>query len=204
MVSMMEMQPGMLPSMATPRARGTATAADIVDERTEVIRGELVPKEAAGQEHGLTQGRIMIALAGVSGRSRPGRPGGWWLGTEIEIELETHEVYVPDLTGWRLDRVPVLPGGKPVRVKPDWVCEVLSPSTMRRDRGHKQRTYHHAGIEHYWLVEPIDSVIWVYRWSPEGYTLVATIEAADLSAGELVRIEPFDVIEMDVADIFAR
>jgi Uma2 family endonuclease len=200
---MMDMQHGMLPSMAT-RARGTATAADIVDERQEVIRGELMPKEAASIEHSTTQRAIAGALHPFSGRSRPGRIGGWWIATEAEIELAAHEIYLADIAGWRIDHVPELPSGRPMRIKPDWVCEILSPSTMRRDRGHKQRTYHHAGIRHYWLVEPIDSVIWVYRWSPEGYTQVVTIEAADLSAGELVRIEPFDVIEMDVADIFAR
>jgi Uma2 family endonuclease len=194
----------MLPSMATPRACGTATAADIVDDRHEVIRGELVPKEAAGFEHGSTQGAIVGALTEVRGRSRPGRMGGWWFGTEVEIELETHEVYVPDVSGWRIDRVPEPPSGKPVRIKPDWVCEVLSPSTMRRDRGHKQRTYHRACIGHYWVVDPIDGILWVYRWSPEGYTLVVTLEAEDVPAGELVRAEPFDAIGLDLADIFNR
>lgn len=194
----------MLPSVATPRARGTATAADIVDDRHEVIRGELVPKEAAGFEHGSRQGRIMVALGTFDGRPRGTRLGGWWLGTEIEIELETHEVFVPDISGWRIDRVPEQPSGKPVRIKPDWVCEVLSPSTMRRDRGQKQRTYHRAGIGHYWLVDPIDGILWVCRWAPEGYTQVVTIEAEDVPAGELVRAEPFDAIGLDLADIFDR
>jgi Uma2 family endonuclease len=201
---MMDMPHGMLPLVATPRARGTATAADMVDDRQEVIRGELVPKETASFEHGSTQGAIVASLNGVHGRARAGRPGGWWLGTEVEIELETHEVYVPDVAGWRIDRLPEAPSGKPVRVRPDWVCEVLSPSTMRRDRGHKQRIYHRAGVGHYWLVEPIDGVLWVYRWSPEGYTQVVTIEAEDVPEGELVRIEPFDAIGIDLADIFGR
>jgi Uma2 family endonuclease len=202
---MMDMQHGMLPSMATPRARGTATAADIGDDdRTEVIRGELVPKEAASAEHSSTQGSILIALAIVRGRSRPGRTGGWWIHPEAEIELEPHEIYLADVAGWRIDRVPEAPSGRPVRIKPDWVCEILSPSTMRRDRGHKQRTYHRAGIGHYWLVEPVDGAIWSYRWSPEGYAEVASIEADDVPPGELVRIEPFDAIGIDLADLFNR
>jgi Uma2 family endonuclease len=204
MVSMMDMQPGMLPSMATPRARGTATAADIVEERYEVIRGELLPKEAASFEHSSTQVRIGIALGGFLGRSRPGLIGGWWLGTEAEIELETHEIYLADVAGWRIDRVPEEPTGRPVRIRPDWVCEILSPSTMRRDRGHKQRTYHCADIGHYWLVDPVDRILWVFRWAPEGYTQVVTIEAEDVPAGELVRVEPFDAIGIDLADIFNR
>jgi Uma2 family endonuclease len=201
---MMDIQHGMLPSMAT-RARGTATAADIVDDRHEVIRGELVPKEAAGYEHGSTQGLLFSALRPFHGHGgRPGRPGGWWLGTEIEIELETHDVYVPDISGWRIDRVPEPPSGKPIRITPDWVCEVLSPSTMRRDRGLKQHTYRGAGIGHYWLVDPINAIIWVYRWSPEGYTLLVTVDAADVPGGELVRVEPFDAIGIDPADVFTR
>jgi Uma2 family endonuclease len=190
--------------MATPRARGTATAIDIVDDRHEVIRGELVPKEAASFEHGSTQGLLFAALRGFHGRGRPGRAGGWWLGTEVEIELETHEVYVPDASGWRIDLVPEQPHGKSVRSRPDWVCEVLSPSTTRHDRGHKQRTYHRAGIGHYWVVEPIGGSLWVYRWSPDGYTLVVNLDTEDVPAGELVRIEPFDAIGLDLADIFDR
>jgi Uma2 family endonuclease len=203
-ISMMDMQHGMLPSMATP-ARGTATAADIGDDdRTEVIRGELVPKEAASAEHSSTQGSIMIALAGVRGRSRPGRTGGWWIYPEAEIELEPHEIYRADVAGWRIERVPEPPSGRPVRTRPDWVCEVLSPSTMRRDRGQKQITYHRADIGHYWLVDPLECVLWVYRWLPEGYTQVVALAADDVPAGELVRLEPFEAIGIDLADIFNR
>lgn len=201
---MMDTQHGMLPSMATPRARGTATATDIVEERYEVIRGELVPKESASFEHGSTQVNIVLALGGVTGRARPGRPGGWWLGTEVEVELEAHEVFLPDVAGWRIDRVPVAPSGRPIRIKPDWVCEVLSPSTMKRDRSHKQSTYHRAGIGHYWLVDPLEGILWVYRWAPEGYMQVINTAAEDISAGELVRAEPFDAIGLDLADIFNR
>jgi Uma2 family endonuclease len=204
-ISMMDMQHGMLPSVATPRARGTATAADIGDDdRLEVIHGELVPKEAARLEHSATQSAIAGTLNIFRGRSRPGRIGGWWIVTEAEIELESHEIYVADLAGWRLDRVPELPNGRPVRIKPDWVCEVLSPSTMRRDRGDKQDTYHRAGIGHYWLVEPLDGVIWVYRWSPDGYTQVGARAVEDVPAGELVHLEPFDAIGIDLPDIFNR
>jgi Uma2 family endonuclease len=190
--------------MAPPRLRGTATAADIVDERQEVIRGELVPKDSATFEHAAAHGAIAAVLGPLAGRSRPARTGGWWLGMSVTIELETHEVFLPDLAGWRIDRVPEPPSGEPVRIMPDWVCEVLSPSTLGRDRGHKQRTYHRARIGHYWLVEPVDSAIWVYRWFPEGYTEVVSLEAEDVAAGELVRIEPFDAVGIDLADIFVR
>jgi Uma2 family endonuclease len=200
----MDMQVGMLSPMTTQRARGVATAADIAGDRQEVIRGQLVEKASPSFEHGSAQSAISGVLVGFRGRARKGRPGGWWLGVEVEIELQRHEVYVPDLAGWRIDRFPEPPSGKPVRVTPDWVCEVLSPSTMTRDLGHKQRIYHQAGVGHYWVIEPMDGVLWVYRWTPEAYMLVITLEAEDLDDGDLVRIEPFDVIGLDLADIFHR
>jgi Uma2 family endonuclease len=184
--------------------RGIATAADIVDERHEVIRGELVPKDSASFEHGTVHGALASVLGVFDGRSRPGRTGGWWLGMSVTIELEAHEVFLPDLAGWRTDRVPEPPSGEPVRIMPDWVCEVLSPATMRRDRGHKQDTYHRAKIGHYWLVEPLDGLLWVYRWAPEGFTQVLALEADDVPAGELVHVEPFDALGIDLADLFTR
>lgn len=194
---MMNTHDGMLVCMEDARAGGLATAADIVDDRQEVVRGELVRKASPSFEHSSTQHGIGVALGGFRGRSRPGRLGGWWLGTEVEIELDTHDVFQPDLAGWRIDRVLERPRGKPVRIAPDWICEVLSPSTMERDLGHKLHTYHHARVSHYWVAEPIGEVLTVYRWHDTGYLLV-------LSAipGNVVRAEPFDAIEVDVADLF--
>ena len=131
----MDMHHGMLSSMASSRARGLATADDIVDDRQEVVCGQLVKKASPSFEHSSTQNAISVALGAFRDRPRAGRPGGWWLGTEAEVELDTHDVFVPDLAGWRIDRVPERPRGKPVRITPDWVCEVLSPSTMKRDLG---------------------------------------------------------------------
>jgi hypothetical protein len=92
-----------------------ATAADIVDERQEVIRGELVSKDSATFEHAATHGAISAVLGVFIGRSRPGRVGGWWLGASVEVELETHEVYLPDVAGWRIDRVPEPPSAAVTR-----------------------------------------------------------------------------------------
>jgi Uma2 family endonuclease len=109
----------------------------------------------------------------------------------------TRPVIQPDLAGWRIARVPERPRGKPVRITPDWVCEVLSPSTMQRDLGYKLHTYHRARVGHYWVAEPIGEILSVYRWQEAGYLLV-------LSAvpGDVVRAEPFDAADTDVADLF--
>ena len=126
-------------------------------------------------------------------------PGGWWIGSEIEVELAPHEVYLPDVAGWRVERMPEPSDAKPVRIAPDWVCEILSPSTAGRDIGHKQRMYHLAHVGHYWVVEPANQTLTVYRWQEAGYLL-----ALAAGAGDIVRAEPFGAIEVDVAGIFVR
>ncbi len=193
----MEAQHGMLSTMTQPRDRRRTAAALEALERHEIVGGELVQKASPTFAHGATQISIGVALGGFRGHGRPGHPGGWWLGAEVEIELAPQEVYLPDLAGWRIDRVPEPPRERPVRIAPDWVCEVLSPSTTGRDLGHKRRSYHLARVGHYWVVEPTSQTLTVYRWQEAGYLL-----AMSASAGEMARVEPFDVIELDIGDMF--
>ena len=188
----------MLSAMGPPRGRALTAAALAQLERHEVVDGELVQKASPSFAHGAAQGRISFALGGFWGHGgAAGRPGGWWLGTEVEIELAPHDVYLPDVAGWRIDRVPEQPRERPVRIAPDWVCEILSPSTTSRDLGHKQRTYHRAQVGHYWVAEPTSQTMTVYRWHEAGYVL-----ALAAGAGEIVRAEPFDSIALDIGDIF--
>lgn len=184
---------------ATLRPHGSATAADLADlEHHEVVGGELTEKAAPSFAHGWVQNRLGGALYGFGGRGGgAGRPGGWWLGTEVEIELEPHEVYLPDIAGWRIDRVPEPPRSRPVRIAPDWICEILSPSTAARDIGHKRQTYHRARVGHYWVADPINHTIAMYGWREAGYVL-----AMAAGAGEVVRAEPFAAIELDIGDLF--
>ncbi len=177
-----------------PRA-GAATAADIEFlEHHEVVRGEIVRKALPVIRHSYTQVRIAVALDGFHRQGRS--PGGWWIGTEPTIELAPHEVYQPDVAGWRLERNPDL-DEYPSRVVPDWVCEILSPSTADRDLGHKMRAYHRAHVDHYWIVEPAAQTLTVYRWKEADYTKALTARA-----GVLVRAEPFDALELALASIF--
>jgi Uma2 family endonuclease len=179
---------------AMPRA-GAATATDIeLLERHEVVDGEIVRKAMPGFRHSIVQGRIVVALSGFHGH---GDPGGWWIGTEPTIELAPHEVYQPDVAGWRIDHAPIVPDDYPIRVVPDWVCEILSSSTADRDLGHKLHTYHRAHVGHYWIVEPEAQILTVYRWQEAGYTTALTARA-----GERVRAEPFDALEIALAAIF--
>jgi Uma2 family endonuclease len=157
-----------------------------------------VKRAASSFEHSATHFAPGAVLRVFYGRSRPGRLGGWRLGGSVEVEFGTQDVFVPDVAGWRIDRVPEPPRGKPVRLTPDWVCEVLSPSTMRRDLGHELRTYHRGRVSHYWVAEPIGAVLSVYRWHDTGYVLVLSA-----NLGDIVKAEPFDAIDIDVADLFA-
>ncbi len=186
--------------MVAPRKSGRATAADLEGlERFEVVGGTLHENAAPSAEHGDAQGALTTILRGPFHRrgGGEGHPGGWWILTEVAIELETHEVYVPDIAGWRRDRVPNRPKGRPVRVRPDWVCEILSPSTATHDQVTKQKSFHRCGVTHYWIVDPEREVLTVQRWEKDGYLVVTTAGRA-----ETVRVEPFDAIELEVGQLF--
>lgn len=121
-------------------AHPLATVADLLllPEATrfhEIVAGDLVQKAAPTGEHGATQVALGATLFGSFSRPPGGRlPGGWWFESEVEIEFETHEVYRPDVVAWRRERSPDRPGGTPIRLRPDWVCEILSASNALSSR----------------------------------------------------------------------
>jgi Uma2 family endonuclease len=88
-----------------------------------------------------------------------GGPGGWWIATEVEVLLQGDEVVRPDVLGWRRETCPERPTGTPVRVRPDWICEVISPTRAKDDTVRKLRLYHHVAIGHYWIVDPRDATL---------------------------------------------
>jgi Uma2 family endonuclease len=185
-------------------AKPPATVADLLaipEEKRfhEIIDGELVRKAMPSGPHGRAQ-RVIGGRIGEPYDRRPGGrlPGGWWIVTEVEIELDAHDVYRPDVSGWRRERLPELPEKAPILVRPDWVCEVLSRSNARNDLVKKMRVYHHAGVPHYWIVNPDEEVLTVYRWTPDGYVVAVTA-----ASGERVTAEPFAAVELNVAALFA-
>ncbi|MBX3227581.1 MAG: Uma2 family endonuclease [Labilithrix sp.] len=121
--------------------------------------------------------------------------GGWWFATEVEIEFDSRaatQIYRPDVSGWRRDRLPELPEEVPVTARPDWICEVLSRSNKRNDTIRKRRVYHRSGVGHYWILDPDEATLEVFRWHMDGYLLMLTAER-----GDHVRAEPFDALELD-------
>jgi Uma2 family endonuclease len=181
-----------------PLAR-PATPADLLArpdrDRVELVGGELVMKAAPTAEHGRSQGATVGSLRRRFDRKPGGRwPGGWWFATETHVQYPNGAVFCHDLVGWRRDRVPEFPTGFAVNVRPDWVCELLSPRNQKRDFVDKPRTLHAALVPHYWILDAQEKVLMAHRHGHDGYIMV-------LSAGadETVRAEPFDAIELRVA-----
>lgn len=179
-----------------------ATAADLArlgpDVRAEVIGGVIVEKAAPSPDHSDAQGGLIGELRPRFHRRKEGSsPGGWWLLPEVEVELTHHDVYRPDIAGWRRDRVPERPRDRPVRQRPDWVCEILSPSNASNDLVKKLRVYHRSAIPCYWIVDPTNETLTVLRWTPDGYLAALTAGKTDR-----VRAEPFAEIELRVGVLF--
>jgi Uma2 family endonuclease len=165
----------------------------------ELIDGELVEKASPSAEHGRTQRKLSVFVDPFDRRAGGPMPGGWWLMTEVEVELAADEVYRPDLVGWRRERVPDCPTGTPVRVRPDWIAEILSETNSSSDRVRKLNRYHAHGVPHYWLVDPLEETLSVFRWSDAGYLLVLAA-----TAEQRVHAEPFDALELAVGELFGH
>lgn len=165
------------------------------DARIELIDGEFVEKAAPTFGHGRAQGQTMVSIGGPFAR-RPGGPsgpGGWWIATEVDILLDGR-IYRPDIAGWRRDRAPVPSKERPLAVRPEWICEIVSDPNRTTDTVTKLRRYHQAGVPHYWIVDQVDGTLTVHRHTSDGYLV-----ALRAAAGERVRAEPFDAIELQVS-----
>ena len=179
-----------------------ATAADLAalpdDVRAEVVAGIIVEKASPSYEHGEAQSSLAELLKPPFQRGRGG-PGGWWIATEVEIELSAHEIYRPDVAGWRRDRVGERPHGRPIRARPDWIAEVLSITNAEHDLGTKLFAYQRAGVPHYWIIDPEHRTLTVYRLGAEGYVVA-------LTAGKTERVHapPFVEIELSVGELFGE
>jgi Uma2 family endonuclease len=163
--------------------------------RIELIDGEFVEKAAPTFEHGLAQGHTVGAISGVYNRrvGGPRGPGGWWIVTEVDIVLDGRG-YRPDIAGWRRTRAPEPIKERPITLRPDWICEIVSDSNRTTDTVTKLRRYHQAGVPHYWILDQLERTLTVHRHMAEGYLVALRAEFH-----ERVRAEPFDAIELQVS-----
>jgi len=179
-------------------ARETATYEDLcaLPENMvgEIIDGELIATPRPSYRHG----NAAFQLGELRDPYQHGRggPGGWWILSEPEIHLGEH-VLVPDLAAWRRDRMPTLPGGNWTEIPPDWVCEVLSPSTFRLDRVRKMPIYAQFGVPHVWMVDPTNRVLEVFRLDSGTWRLLSSYAENDK-----VRAEPFQEVEIELRHLW--
>ena len=161
----------------------------------EILDGELVLSPRPSSRHAVTASAIGMAI-GNAFQQGVGGPGGWWILDEPELHFGEH-VVVPDLAGWRREHMPAIPDVAFFTLAPDWVCEVLSPSTERIDRGRKLRIDAEAGVRHAWLVKPLDRTLEVLRLHDGAWMIVAVWEHT-----AVVRAEPFEAIELDLGRLW--
>jgi Uma2 family endonuclease len=169
----------------------------------EGLTGEIL----GGQLHSMPRpsGRHGIAGSALNGDLNPpfnfgrGGPGGWWIIAEPEVHfVRDTEVAVPDLAGWRRERMPEIPDGHRFEVVPDWVCEILSPTTARKDRFVKLPLYAKYGVAHAWLVDPDAHTLEAFELRDGLWLRIAALQD-----DAPVRVAPFDAIAFSLADLWA-
>lgn len=189
--------------MGEPAPR-IATYEDVINApdgmTAELIGGELHVSPRPASDHAITGAAILRDISDAFGRRRGGAgPGGWWIIPEPELHLERPsgrvEVVVPDVSGWRRERMPAVPRTPAFEMPPDWVCEVLSQGArnLRRDRILKPDVYATDGIPHLWIVDPVGETLEVFRLQGAVYARVQAF------AGDVrVHAEPFEALELDI------
>jgi Uma2 family endonuclease len=185
-----------------PKHPQCATVADLLaipeeQRHHEIVDGELVEKAIASGRHGGAQVKLGAKLEPYHRRAGRGGPGGWWFASEAMVLFEEQQVFRPDVSGWRRERLAALTTDPIIRVIPDWICEILSPSNASHDTVKKKRTYHRHRVGHYWVIDPMNETLTVYRFTPEAY-----LEILTAARGERVRPEPFDAIDLPVGVLF--
>jgi Uma2 family endonuclease len=165
------------------------------DEHLELIRGTLVEKAAPTWQHAGSQGGATTTLTHLFQRKGGGGPGGWWFLTELDVRFGS-ELFRPDICGYRRERVPSPPRERPATIRPDWVCEILSLSNESNDRVEKLETYFRFEVPHYWIINPVEGTLEVFRRTDLAYTLVRPAHR-----GQRVRAEPFDAVELNVDEL---
>jgi Uma2 family endonuclease len=187
--------------MSSPAAR-LATYDDLLafpeDVRAEIFDGQIVVSPSPLPRHSKAQGSMRRFIGGpFDDDDGHGGPGGWWIFVEVDVRLAPHDVVRPDLAGWRRERLPRPGNVRPIDVVPDWICEVISPSTAAVDRVKKRALYARHGVGHYWMVDPEARTLEALELDGDRWVEVG---AWDESA--VVRIPPFAALELELGRLF--
>ncbi len=164
----------------------------------EILDGQLYTQPRPAWPHVVTASGLGYELIGPFQRGRGG-PGGWWIVDEPELHfIRDAEVDVPDLAGWRRERMIRHPPVHRIEVVPDWVCEVLSPSTESKDRKVKMPIYAKFGIPYAWLLDPIAHTLEAYAREAGAWH-----EIGRFAGAAQVSVAPFDAVTINLADLWA-
>ena len=187
-------------SPAEPEDMKRATYEDVLNAPSnkvaEILDGELFLSPRPALRHAGAQAAVHGKLWSRFDDGERG-PTGWIVVTEPELHLG-EAIVVPDVAAWRRERLPSLPDRPFLDLAPDWVCEVLSPSTERIDRGRKLRAYAAAGVAHAWLLNPVERTLEVLVLKDGAWTIVGVCSGCDV-----VRIKPFEAIELELERLWA-
>ncbi|MEJ7729818.1 MAG: Uma2 family endonuclease [Polyangiaceae bacterium] len=167
-------------------------------QTAEIVRGTLYVLPRPAPRHANATSVLGGELSGPFQRGRGG-PGGWWILFEPELHLVSLEPMVPDLAGWRVERMPELPETAYFTLAPDWVCEVLSPSTENIDRNDKLPIYAERGVRHVWLIDPIGKTLEVHSLGDDARWREVRVYSGDAR----VRAEPFAAVELELGALWS-
>lgn len=185
--------------MADP-ARKRATYDDVLNAPAhrvaEIVNGDLRLSPRPALPHAAASTALGEELGPPFKRGKGG-PGGWILLDEPELHLGS-DILVPDIAGWRRERLPMIPAEPYLSLAPDWLCEVLSPSTAKLDRAEKRPIYAREGVRQVWLVDPLARLLEVLRLEGEHWTLLGTYRDS-----AKVHAEPFEVFELELGVLWA-
>jgi hypothetical protein len=180
-------------------ANRPATYQDVLDAPpnmiAEIIRGvrHLQPRPA--MPHAFAGSALGVKIGGPFQFDGDG-PGGWWIVDEPELHL-SEEIVVPDIAGWRRERMPRFPRTAYVTLAPDWVCEILSPSTRALDVGPKRAIYREHGVGWLWLVDPEARSLEAFALRDGAWSEIGT-----LTGDDTVSIPPFDATRFPLAALW--
>lgn len=165
----------------------------------EVLRGvELMsPRPALPHAHCAMQLAGQLAMTVGRRRGPSGGGDGWFILVEPELHLEHEDPIVPDIAGWRRQRLPAIPKAAFLRLPPDWACEIVSPSSEKTDRTLKMAIYGAAGVGHLWLVDPLKRRLEVHKLGAAGYG-PALVHQGD----QIVHLPPFEPLAVELGELW--
>jgi Uma2 family endonuclease len=161
----------------------------------EIINGELMTHPRPTFRHGAAATALQVSLGSPFQYGRGG-PGGWIFAVETEFKLGD-DLLVPDVAGWRVEHFPGEPERNYFTDAPDWLCEILSGSTEKRDRTLKMDIYARAGVPHMWLLDPRLQVLEAFELRDGIWGKIGNWNSADE-----VRAAPFNAISFSLADLW--